>query len=205
MLRCAITDRTLFSGDESQRQATLVRQAALWAHRGLDLIQLREKDLAPTEIAPLASKILALITTASSPTRLLLNASSEAVVRVAVKLHAHGVHLPSDASITFDQVRSLYAEARLPRPTITVACHTLVEADRIRKQDVDALLFSPIFGKSVAGKLVSPGIGLRMLEEACSMAAPIPVYALGGITQKNAAQCLAAGAKGIAGIRMFLD
>ena len=204
VLRCAITDRTLFPGDESQRQATLVRQAALWAHRGLDLIQLREKDLSPTELAPLASQILALIATASSPTRLLINAPSEAIVRVAAELGAPGVHLPSNAATTPGQVRQLYAQAGQLAPVITIACHSLGEVDRFSDHPVDAVLFAPVFKKVIEGKLITPGSGLRILHEACSIAAPTPVYALGGVTEENAPQCLAAGAKGIAGIRLFL-
>jgi thiamine-phosphate pyrophosphorylase len=205
MLRCAITDRTLFSGDESQRQTALFRQAALWAHRGFDLIQLREKDLNTAELAQLASHILAIIAAASSPSRLLLNASSQAIARLAVELRAPGVHLPSNATLTPGQVRQLYAEAQLPSPVITIACHSLAEVERARDQAVDAILFAPVFGKFVAGELVAPGTGLWMLREACSSAAPTPVYALGGVTHENADLCMKAGAAGVAGIRLFVS
>jgi len=41
------------------------------------------------------------------------------------------------------------------------------------------------------------------LREACQ--AKIPVFALGGVTVKNAAACLDAGAAGIAAIRLFQE
>ena len=50
-----------------------------------------------------------------------------------------------------------------------------------------------------------PGQGLEQLHAACIAAAPVPVYALGGVTLENAAACIAAGAAGIAGIRLFQD
>ena len=36
------------------------------------------------------------------------------------------------------------------------------------------------------------------------MAKPVPVLALGGVNEKNAAACLQSGAVGIAAIRLFL-
>jgi thiamine-phosphate pyrophosphorylase len=41
------------------------------------------------------------------------------------------------------------------------------------------------------------------LHEACLAATPLPVLALGGVTAENQQQCLAAGAAGIAAIRLF--
>lgn len=200
MLRCAITDRTLFPGDESQRQTALCRQAALWAHRGFDLIQLREKDLDSAELAQLASRILAIITAASSPTRLLVNGSLQA----ALQSQAHGLHIPSLSPLLPDDVRRRYAALELPAPIVTVSCHNLAEIQIARRNRADAVLFSPVFGKTVSGQIVTPPTGIDALREACAAAAPIPVYALGGVTHENAAACLKAGAKGVAGIRLFV-
>jgi thiamine-phosphate pyrophosphorylase len=199
VFRCAITDRTLFPGDESQRQAALVQQAALWARRGIDLIQLREKDLLPADLADLATGILAAIAAESSPTRLLLNRSLQA----AIDSRAHGVHLPAHSPLLPGHVRLRYASLGLPAPIVTVSCHTLAEIQIARRNRADAVLFAPVFGKSISGQLVTPAAGLEALHEACLAADPIPVYALGGVTEENAPQCLEAGAKGIAGIRLF--
>jgi thiamine-phosphate pyrophosphorylase len=79
----------------------------------------------------------------------------------------------------------------------------MAEIERAGDNRVDAILFAPVFGKSVAGEIVSDGQGLDKLRAACLKAAPVPVYALGGLTLANADACIEAGASGIAGIRLF--
>ncbi|HTH53777.1 MAG TPA: thiamine phosphate synthase [Edaphobacter sp.] len=201
VLRCAITDRTVFSGDESQRQNALLRQVSLWARKRIDLIQLREKDLTPADLTYLAIQALAAIAAQSSPTRLLINGSFQA----ALDSRAHGLHLPSHSPLLPDDVRRRYLSFGLPHPTVTVSCHSLAEVHIAHRNRADAILFAPVFGKTINGQLVTPAAGLEALREACLAAAPIPVYALGGVTEENAPQCLAAGAAGIAGIRLFTN
>jgi thiamine-phosphate pyrophosphorylase len=198
VLRYAITQRTLFSGDDLLQQAALVRQTALWAAEGIDFIQLREKDLTPFDLILLTRKILEAIS--HRPTRLLINSNPG----VAISTAAHGVHLttaPDQPTPT--QIRHRYALANLPDPIITISCHTLAEIEQARTEHPTAILFAPVFEKSISGHFITPGAGLDHLREACNAAAPIPIYALGGVTLENGPQCIAAGATGVAGIRLF--
>jgi thiamine-phosphate pyrophosphorylase len=198
VLRYAITDRTLFPGDETQKRAALASQAERWAAQGIEFIQLREKDLGPLEIEDIANAMLEAIA-AYPATRLLLNGC----LRAAIESHAHGVHLPSNSSILPEEARRRYAVHSLPGPVVTVACHSLAEVQIAQRNHADAILFAPVFGKTIEGEQVTPAVGLEALKAACEAAHPVPVYALGGITEANAPQCLQAGASGIAGIRLF--
>jgi thiamine-phosphate pyrophosphorylase len=200
MLRYAITSRALYPGDDLQQQAALLREARRWIADGIDLVQLREKDLSAAEIAALARSIIQAIATAASPTKLLLNSRPD----IAIATAAHGVHLTAAPDeLTATQVRSLYARSNRPAPIITISCHTLQDVHRARANRADAIVFAPVFEKIIGGQTVTPGQGLDRLRAACLAAAPIPVYALGGVTFDNAPACLDAGAAGIAGIRLF--
>jgi thiamine-phosphate pyrophosphorylase len=200
MLRYAITSRALYPGDKLQQQAALLLQACRWVADGIDLIQLREKDLPAAEIAALAREILEAIAVAASPTKLLLNSRPD----IAIATAAHGVHLTAAPDeLTLAQVRSVYALANRPAPIITISCHTLEDVLRARANQADAILFAPVFEKIIARQIITPGQGLGQLRAACLVASPIPVYALGGVTLENTPACLDAGAAGIAGIRLF--
>jgi thiamine-phosphate pyrophosphorylase len=200
MLRYAITSRALFSGDDAHRQTALLAQCALWAAEGIDFIQLREKDLPAAGLASLARRILTLLADTRSTTKLLINSRPD----VALVTAAHGVHLTAaPGELTPSLVRQLYAEAGISSPILSVSTHTIAEVIQARNDLVDAILFAPVFEKSIAGQIVTPGQGLDPLRAACIAAAPVPVYALGGITPENASSCIAAGAAGIAAIRLF--
>ncbi len=202
MLRYAITNRALYSGDGPQQQTALLRQASRWVADGIDLIQLREKDLPDATLAELSRAILEVIAQTTGPTKLLINSRPD----IAIATGAHGVHLTAAAGeLTTTRVRELYAAANLPAPIISVSCHSLEEVRHARDNRTDAILFAPVFEKTIAASATLPGQGLDRLGDACSAASPVPVYALGGVTLQNAASCLEAGAAGIAGIRLFHD
>jgi thiamine-phosphate pyrophosphorylase len=63
----------------------------------------------------------------------------------------------------------------------------------------DLALFAPVFEKKDAPN--TRPTGLEALHQACQH--QIPVLALGGVTLGNAADCLRAGAAGVAAIRLF--
>ncbi|MDW5267214.1 MULTISPECIES: thiamine phosphate synthase [Acidobacteriaceae] len=192
MRRYAITDRSLLPAASS-----LLRQAALWAADGVDYIQLREKDLPPATLAHLSRQILEELQ--DTQTKLLINARLD----IAVATGAHGVHLTSaPGELMPAQVRAVYAAANLARPVVSISCHSLAEVE-VARNEADLILFAPVFQKEITGRVVTHGQGLEALGAACVAAAPASVYALGGVSWENADACLAAGAIGIAGIRLF--
>ncbi|WP_353064944.1 thiamine phosphate synthase [Tunturibacter psychrotolerans] len=200
MIRYAITSRALYPGSEHDKQIALLAEASHWIADHIDFIQLREKDLPAASLTVIARKLLQTIHLTSSPTRLLINSRPD----IALATNAHGVHVSSSPDeLTPTQVRDLHTSANQPVPIITTSCHTLADIQRAHLHQVDAILFAPVFEKPLPNQQTIPGQGLDELRAACLAAAPIPVYALGGVTLENAPSCLEAGAAGVAGIRLF--
>jgi thiamine-phosphate pyrophosphorylase len=144
---------------------------------GLELLQIREKDLSARELFELTRKVVGI--RGSRSTKVLVNSRAD----VALAAGADGVHLPAAAPYE-----------TLPKLLVGRSCHTI---DEVQNSRADFVTFGPVFESPGKGAPV----GLEALREACRSA--IPVYALGGITWENAAECLEAGAAGIAGIRLF--
>jgi thiamine-phosphate pyrophosphorylase len=190
MVRYAITDRG-FS----------ITDVCRWSNDGVDFVQLRAKSLDAGVLAKLARVILADIAEVpGAKTRLLINGRAD----VAVAVGAAGVHLTAHPDeLTPAQVRRVFALAGRPAPVISVSCHMLDEVQRARQAGVDLVLFGPVFEKRVHGEQVAAGVGLEALRAACTLAGEIPVLALGGVTAELIVDCLRAGAKGAAGIRLF--
>jgi thiamine-phosphate pyrophosphorylase len=190
-----ITDRAQFRGTERERRERLLQRIAEAARAGVDLIQLREKDLPPRALESLARAAVGKLRASGGATRLLINSRTD----IALAAGADGVHLRS-RDITPRHVRTIWELAgRGDAPTVVVSCHNEAEVLAARANGADLVVFGPVFGKQDAPD--SHLTGIEQLGSACQHG--IPVLALGGVTVENANSCIEVGAAGIAGIRLF--
>lgn len=173
------------------------------AAAGVDWVQIREKDLSGRDCGLLTREALqrAAKSPASnaSPTRILVNDRLD----VALSEGAGGVHL-GENSLPLPEAKRLVKAQALSRDfLIGVSCHSLDAARSAASGGADYLFFGPIFSTPSKAAFGAPQ-GLERFAEVCR-AVSIPVLAIGGITLANASACLAAGASGIAAIRLFQD
>lgn len=209
-----ITDRLLFPGDANAQEHRLLAKIAECASAGVDLIQLREKDLGSRALEELAHQAVAAL--GKSQTRLLINSRTD----IAMASGAHGVHLPAN-DLAASDVRAIMART-VPRrtnsklavpsasaepPIIGVSTHSLAEVASAEAHGADFAVFAPVFEKKTEKGVTANHVGLEHLRAIChrreKAEPPMPVLALGGVTFSNARECIEAGAAGIAGIRLF--
>ena len=174
----------------------LIDRAEAWSTGGVAFIQLREKDLDGPQLQSLAAELIDKIDRRRS--KLLVNISTPFAASLAAGAGADGVHLAGKPAPGMAAVIRHIFRAAGSEPAISVPCHNLEDVRVAVREQVDLLLFSPVFEKEA-----SQPQGLGALRRACAAAAAIPVFALGGVTSANAADCLLSGAAGVAGIRLF--
>lgn len=197
MLLYYITDRKQFPGGELERREGLLHHIAEAARCGVDYVQLREKDVSSRDLATLAREAMEKIRVSGGNTRLLINSRTD----VALAGGADGVHLRS-SDVSPEEVRKIWREGQgSAQPIVAVSCHTAAEVEAAEKSGADFVVFGPVFGKKDAPE--KGAAGLDLLRTVCR--SRIPVFALGGVTFENAAQCVDAGATGVAGIRLFQE
>lgn len=179
-----ITDRSAF---EPKPLVPWIREAI---RTGIDLIQIREKDLPTRQLSDLVSA--AVDSARGSSTRIVVNDRLD----VALGLGATGVHLGTH-SIPARVVRACVAREFL----VGVSCHSFEEALAAESAGADYVLLGPIFETTSKLSYGAP-LGLAKLREVAGRM-KIPLLALGGITVERVKPCLEAGATGIAGISLF--
>jgi len=171
--------------------ACLVEQARRAVEAGVDLLQVRERDL---EAADLAAAVEAIVAVArGSATKVLVNDRLD----VAVACGADGVHLRGD-SIPPQAARRLLPGSMLVGRSVHSRDEAIAAAPH-----VDFLIAGTVWRtpSKPAGERL---LGTRGLSE-ISRAVSVPVLAIGGVTVESMAPLAAAGAAGAASIGMFID
>jgi thiamine-phosphate pyrophosphorylase len=166
----------------------------------VDWVQIREKDLSGRESAALTRFALhraSQLDRQSPAPRILVNDRLD----VALAEGAAGVHL-GEQSLPVERARKLVAKHHAYF-LVGASCHSVDAARAAANSGADYLFFGPVF-ETPSKSSFGPPQGLARLSEVCS-SIRVPVLAIGGIDQVNAASCLAAGATGIAAIRLFQD
>jgi len=188
---CYITDR------RDLEPRPLLPRILTAVEAGVDIVQIREKDLPTRELLELVGAAVA--AAAGTGVKVVVNDRLD----IALAVGAHGVHL-GVRSIPPEAARAAVDRLSLPDPFLVgVSCHSLEQALAAEIAGADYILLGPLF--ATPSKLAyGPPLGLEKLRDVTARV-KVPVFALGGIGVEQVKSCLAAGAAGIAGIRIFQE
>ena len=185
------TDETTTA--ESAEFQQILGQVSAAVTAGIQLIQIREKRLTARVLFELTTRAVSIAEGAA--TRVLVNDRAD----IAAAAGADGVHLTTQ-SLEATVIREAFGAGLL----IGSSTHSVEEAQQAMNGGADFIVFGPVC-ESPSKKKYGPPVGLQALSVVAHKLAPFPVIALGGISIRNAAECLGAGASGVAGISLFSE
>lgn len=165
-------------------EAEFMRRLEAALHRGLRMVQLREKDYSRESLRKLALKMLPLIRRHDA--RLLVNTD----IGLAQQLGADGVQL------TASQLDDSHE-----RPAVewcAASCHNSEELRRAEELGCDFALLGPVLATQTHPG--APHLGWQKFAE-ISTGSSIPVYALGGLSHNDMHTAWLHGAHGISLLR----
>ncbi|HEX8689818.1 MAG TPA: thiamine phosphate synthase [Solirubrobacterales bacterium] len=164
-------------------------QAALGG--GVDIVQLREKELDREQIERAASTYRRLCDTYSA----LFIVNDDPYL--ARSCNADGVHLGQD-DMPAEEAREILG----PEAIVGLSTHTEEQLAASAAAPVDYVSVGPIW--ETPTKEGRPGVGLGLVEHAAA-AAPHPFFAIGGIDLANVDRVVAAGARRLGVVRAIRD
>lgn len=170
--------------DEIVSRERFLDIAAALARSGALALHLRARNLGGRQLFQLARRLQEALENTSSV--LFINDR----VDVALAVRAQGVHLPQ-GGLPPAAVRSLVGAAT----PIGISVHSAEDARDAFSRGADYVFLGPIF--ETASHPGIPPLGLGAIERS----QPGRVIAIGGITAARAAECVRAGAYGVAVIR----
>jgi len=164
-------------------------QAAL--NGGVDIVQLREKELGREGVERSAQTFRRLCDTYSA----LFIVNDDPYL--AQTCNADGVHLGQD-DMPVEEAREILG----PEKIIGLSTHSRDQLAASGPSAVDYVSVGPIW--ETPTKAGRPGVGLGLVEHATAHA-PHPFFAIGGIEPANAAEVVAAGARRLGAVRAIRD
>ncbi len=186
---CLVTDRRRLaaSGHASDQLVDLIAAAA---EAGVDLIQIRERDLSADDLLVLTRRCVE--AARGTAAKIIVNDR----VDVAIAANAHGVHLRGD-SLSPAVARGIVGREMLVGRSVHSATEAVAASG-----SADYLVLGTLFQtESKSG--AHPVLPLEELGRACR-GSTVPVLAIGGITVERAQAVARAGAAGVAGIGLFI-
>ncbi len=175
-----VTNRWLAGGDHEL--LWIIEQAVAG---GVNVVQLREKDLPEEDLVELADQVRDVV---DERAILLINSSC----RAALETGADGIHFPEDA--------------RFERPTDEMiagrSVHSVAAAVKAKAQGADYVIAGPVYDTTSHPEPTPTGVKLISdIDEAVS----IPVIAIGGIREAQIPEVMEAGASGIAVVSAIIE
>jgi thiamine-phosphate pyrophosphorylase len=158
---------------------------------GVDIVQLREKELGREDIERSARTYRRLCDTYSA---LFIVNDDPYLARTC---NADGVHVGQD-----DVAAAEAREVLGPEAIVGLSTHSVEQLAASAAQPVDYVSVGPIW--ETPTKEGRPGVGLGLIEHAAADA-PHPFFAIGGIDTANAGEVVAAGARRLGVVRAIRD
>ena len=152
--------------------------------RGLRLIQVREKGLAPPALHDFCADVVRHARRYGA--RVMLNGPSE----IAAAANADGVHMTTATLMS--------ARARPAGSWCAASCHDARELLQARKIDVDFVVLGPVL--PTPSHSDAPALGWEKCEQLIRDY-PLPVFLLGGLREQDLTEAWRRGAHGIAMLR----
>jgi len=170
----------------------LVDMVAELAEVGLDVVQLREKEMEARDVLRLGEPLSAACRDAGVP--FIINDRPD----IALALGADGVHVGQN-DLPIEAVRRI-----LPSQIVGLSTHAPAEVDAAASTEaIDYFAVGPVFATPT--KLGRPAAGLELISHAAALGTERAWFAIGGIEEANLGSVMDAGARRIVVVRAITE
>jgi thiamine-phosphate pyrophosphorylase len=156
------------------------------AEAGAPWVHLRDHDAEADHVREAAREIVRALRDTAPDTLISINARLDVAIELELGVHA-GKRGP-------DLSEAVHRLGR--RALVGYSAHSPEDVARAKDRGAHYVLVSPIFSPST--KPQEEGRGVDLIRRSAAVSGDVPVYALGGIAPAQVAECIAAGAHGVA-------